>query len=447
MPQIFVKEFHNEEIGMGFNSLSGKAVNTALDIGEITENKVAPGQQVQSQIFIVNSHEELMEKMGMSFEAQGRYGAFSGSLKAQFAESSSFNSTSTFLIARCIVTNSFIRAKNFRVKPEAEALLKSNRFDEFKTAFGDSFVRGLQTGGEFYCIIRITSLDTKKQSDLATTLQAEFNGLAASGSFKAQYNTANTSSSSKSEYMATMYQRGGKGDQIKPVIEIQEALQRMKDFPTFTLQNPIGYETEIANYNIIPLPLPTPEEQENFTIALRDAREKKLYYIQKKNDLEFAFRNPDFFVDLPTPEIIQNAINTYIKLSIAAMEHGVKLSRGEIKPPTLFSPPINEPTQIPLKKLVPPTHVTVPNVIGMYKTEASRTLQDKGLIPEPIVSFMPTPPQGKPRTVFKQQPEAGIDVPRGSTVQIYYYRMRHRQEFEGISWMPPLKLIYPKEKK
>ncbi|MFU2017693.1 PASTA domain-containing protein [Peribacillus butanolivorans] len=444
MQQIYLKEFNNEEIGMGFNSLSGKAVGTSLDVGEITENKVAPGMQVQSEITIINSHEELMNKLGMSFEAQGRYGAFSASVKANFSESSSYNSTSTFLVARCIVTNSFIRGRNFRVKPEAEALLKSNRFDEFSTAFGDSFVRGLQTGGEFYCIIRVTSIDTKKQSELGATLQAEFNGLVGGGSFKAQYGEANSSSLTKSEYTATMYQRGGKGEQIKPVIEISEALQRYREFPIFALQNPVGYETEIASYNTIPLPLPTPEEQENFNLALRDAREKKLYYIQKKNDLEFAFRKPEFFEDLPAPEILQDAINAYIKLSIAAMEHGAKLSRGEIKPPTLFSPPINEPVPIKLKRITPPTHVTVPNVVGLPWYEADSLLKERGLNPKHHVTGILPNSTEKDRIVLRQEPEGGKDIPRGSDVQIYYNRRfggGHRQEtFEGISWKPPLKL-------
>jgi len=44
------------------------------------------------------------------------------------------------------------------------------RFEEFTKAFGDSFVRGLQTGGEFYAVIRITSVSSES-SDLRKLLR------------------------------------------------------------------------------------------------------------------------------------------------------------------------------------------------------------------------------------------------------------------------------------
>jgi hypothetical protein len=449
MQQVYKKEFNNEEIGMGFNSRSGLAIGTALDVGEVTENKVAPGQQVAAEVFMVNTQEELMEKMGMSFEAQGRYGAFSASLKASFSESTSFNSTSSFLIARCIVHNSFVRGHDFRVKPYAEKYLTSNRLDEFRLAYGDSFVRGIQTGGEFYCVIRITSLDTKVQSNLSAKAHAEFTGLAAGLEFQAEFNKANSSSMSRSEYTASMYQRGGKGEQSEPVLTIQEALKRYKEFPKFTQQNPVGFETEIANYNTIPLPLPTPEEQENFELALRDAREKKLEYLQKKNDLEFAKSHSEFFEDLPSNDILQEAINTYLKLINAAMVHGMRLSRGEISPPTLFVPPVNEPAPIKLKRVTPATHVVVPKVVGMHPSDAGALLREKGLIPKPIVNMW-HPTNEPQRIVLKQNPEAGMEVPKGSEVEIHYNRVpgtRLQQDtLDGISWKPPLKLIYPKQR-
>jgi hypothetical protein len=118
---------------MGFNSESGLAVGTALQGFTIVEDPNASGQEVSASIHIVNSHEELMENMGMSFEAQGRYGFFSASAKAQFSESSNFNSTSTFLIARCLVENPLRRGTGFQVTEAAQDLLDSLRFEVSST--------------------------------------------------------------------------------------------------------------------------------------------------------------------------------------------------------------------------------------------------------------------------------------------------------------------------
>lgn len=301
----------------------------------------------------------------MSFEAQGRYGLFTATAKAQFSESTNYNSTSTFLVARCIVRNPLIRGKDFRVNESAKALLDSNQFDDFTKAFGDSFVRGLQTGGEFYAVIRITSISTTKQNELATLLQAEYNGLAASGEFKTKFAQANANTSTKSEYTATMYQKAGSGSaETSPTVEISEVISRFKDFPDIAKNSPFAYETEVATYDTLPLPIPTLEEQEDFLFVLRDARDKKLFYIQTRNDLEFAQRHPIFFEGLPTNDILSNAIDIYTELINEVMEHAIKLSRGQINPPRFFdpsvlSPPIDVPEPISLRRVTPSPLLTI----------------------------------------------------------------------------------------
>jgi hypothetical protein len=418
VPQVRTIIFNDEEIGMGFNSESGLAVGTALEDFTIQENPSASGQEVTADITILNSHEELMENLGMSFEAQGRYGFFSGSAKAKFAETSNFNSTSTFLVARCIVKNPMRRGKNFKVSPDAKALLDANRFPEFKKAFGDSFVRGLQTGGEFYSIIRITSVSTSRQGELAATLQAEANGLVASGSFSAAFSQANTSSSTRSEHTATMYQKAGSGAQIAPTVQISEVIDRFKKFPEIAKTSAAAYGTEVATYDTLPLPVPTPEEQEDFLLALADAREKKLRFIQTRNDLEFALRNPSFFQALPSSETLSGVSTVYTKLINAVMSHAIKLSRGQITPPQLFdpsalSPPLVEPTPIPLQRaagpIVPPGQIEVPNFIGLLHSKATSSLAfNFGTIGEVTASSI----------VVAQDPAPGTIVPLQTLIRL-----------------------------
>src|SRR6185436_8976771 len=162
--------------------------------------------------------------------------------------------------------------------------------------------------------IRITSESTKKQSALAASLQAEANGLVASGSFKAEFASSDSESHTKSEFVATMFQMAGSGPSISPVAEIGEVIARFKSFPTIAAAAPVAYETELATYDTLPLPLPTPEEQEDFLLALVDAREKKLRYIQTRNDVEFARTNPLFFEDLPPSDQLLAASSTYTRL-------------------------------------------------------------------------------------------------------------------------------------
>ncbi|MEH7180939.1 hypothetical protein [Neobacillus vireti] len=466
MQQVRRIEYNDERIGMGFNSESGLAIGTALEGFTVTEDPVAPGQQVSSTVTIINSHDQLMEHLGMSFEAQGRYGFFSASAKATFSSTTNYNSTSTFVVAKCVVKNPFRRGENFSVKQPAKNLLDSLRFDEFKTAFGDCFVRGIQTGGEYYAVIRITSISTSKQTDLGVTLQGEMNGVVASGEFEAKYRKANESESTRSEYSATMFQRAGRGPETFPIVEISELIKRYKEFPQIALDSAYAYETEVATYDTLPLPVPTNEEQENFVFALRDAQDKKLYYIQKRNDLEFARKNPVFFENLPSEDVLLKAISDYTKLINAVIVHGTKLSRGEMKPPSYFdpstlSPSLNEPSQIPLKRATPPALPTirVPNMVGYTACDFEWALRclsegtidecfagtvwpDEGGNPTPIqvsrevaeflilpsgqvkLTFEPEDPYSLcvsgPFESYAQFPSAGTLVPIGSEVNLQF---------------------------
>lgn len=379
--------YNDEEIGMGFNTKTGLAVGTALHGFNVSVDPHASGMEVLSSISIVNTHNELMETLGLSFEAQGRYAFFSGGVKADFADASSYNSRSTFMIARCIVRNPLTRGRNFQLTPSALELLDRYDLDRFYNAFGDSFVRGLQTGGEFFAIIRITSVSREKQESLATTLQAEANLLVASGSFSLEYNKANLHASTRSEYTVMMYQNAGSGLRTSSTRTIAEVLERLRIFPRIARDHPSAYEVEIASYETLPLPIPTLEEQDAFTYALRDARERKLRFIQVRNDLEFALRNPSFFNNLPDSEFLSEAISAYTKLINAVMDHGVRLSRGEIDPPRLFdsselTPPLWEPAPISLDPAF--NLIRVPSFIGYtYEDlEGLRRTMGHGMTPD-----------------------------------------------------------------
>jgi hypothetical protein len=409
-PQVCRIEFNDEEIGMGFNSESALAVGTALERFTVQEDPAAPGMKVSASISIVNSHEQLMESMGMSFEAQGRYGLISASAKAQFSESSNYNSTSTFVVARCIARNPFRRGKGFCVTADAQKLLVPNRIDEFKKAFGNYFVRGLQTGGEFYAVIRITSVSEETQSDLSVELQAEANGLVASGSFKGKFQSANQKSSTRSEYLATMYQNAGSGRQISPTVEIDEVIARYKEFPSIAQSSAAAYETEIATYDTLPLPVPTPEEQEDFLFALADARDQKLRFIQTRNDLQFALQNSAFFEGLPEPQVLNDALLVYTKLINAVMDHAIRLSRGEMMPPRIFDPskcipPLFVPSAIALHRkkdappLPPPPTIRVPNFVDVCTDSNIEEIQfflGHHYSIDDVVNDRPSTEQGQP---------------------------------------------------
>ncbi len=341
VPQIRRIAFDQQEIGMGFNSDTGQVVGTALEFDAPTP---AAGQEASATATIVTTHESLMESLNFSFEAEGRYGFSSVGVKADFAKSTTYNSVSTFVVARMVVQNQIIRGRNFRISQHAQDVLDREPFEVFTRAFGDSFVRGRLTGGEFYAVMRITSLETGLQTSLGVTLQAEINGGVAGGSFKGSLNTAMRDTRTKTEFNVTFYQRGGSGrEEIGTTLSVDEIKDRLQSFPSAVANNPFPYQVELATYDTIPLDVPPKEQEELLLQTLADADKRKLEFIQQRNDFEFAAEHQEYFVDPPSPADCLAHAATYLRATNAVIAHLIGLSNGEIRPPQFFDPGALDP--------------------------------------------------------------------------------------------------------
>jgi hypothetical protein len=82
--QIRKLNYNSEEIGMGFNSDTGLAIGTCLDF---TAPSGTASQEAESDVTIIMSHEDLMSKLHMSSELEGRYALSSASVKVDYANS------------------------------------------------------------------------------------------------------------------------------------------------------------------------------------------------------------------------------------------------------------------------------------------------------------------------------------------------------------------------
>lgn len=345
LPQVRVLAYNGEDIGMGFNSDSGLAIGTALDFDEPMRQA---GQEAQATAEIITTHDSLMESLGVSAEAKGRYGFASASLKVDFSKNTSYNSVSTFVVAKMVVNNQVLRGRNFHLKEDARQLLTANP-DAFSTAYGDSFVRGHFKGGEFFAVLRITSLDTAVQTDLAVTLQAEVNGAVAGGSFNGKYNEHKNEAHSRAEFHVEYYQKGGEGEEeIGTTTTVDEVKNRLKSLPSAVASHPFPYEIEVATYDTVPVPVPPKVWQDAFVVATADADRQRLRFLQKYNDFTFATEHREFFENPPPDAELRAAAQVYARATDAVTRHAIRLSRGEIDPPQLFHPAmVDPPLQFP----------------------------------------------------------------------------------------------------
>jgi hypothetical protein len=369
--QIRVIDFTNGEptIGMGFNSQTLQFPGTALTFARSEPDPHEDGQVVTARAVVINSHEELNEAIGTSFSASGRFGLASASAKVDFAKSTGFNSTSSFVLAKASVVNPITRGLNFQLTGPANNLLKAIDLKGFKAAFGDSFVRGIKSGGEFFAVFRLTSLKTTSQTSLAATLAAEINGLIASAEFQASFQQKQSDATDRAEVEVNFYQAAGSGATASVTLDVPSILERLKNFPKIAADHPMPYKVEIATYDTIPIPIPPPEEQEDFLLSLQLDDAKKLEYVRRRNDVDFALEHPEYFDGLPDRAQLQSQSEIYLRLLNGVMDHAVRLAKGQISPPQTFDPAkvgLTEPIPIQFKRkglarlpFAPGDHVTM----------------------------------------------------------------------------------------
>jgi PASTA domain len=365
-----------------------------------------------------------MDSLDINVEVSGRYGMFSGEGKFGLANKASYNSASTFIVASCKVQNAFEMMDKFELTPEGKAALETP--DKFKTAFG----------GEFYVVMQITSSSSSEQSKLSASLHASYQGLAVSGEVKASLEKASSSTTTKTTITTMMYQKSGQDQQLSLVNDPEAVIKRLKDFPTIARQNPCGYEVEVADYATLALSTPNPEEIADREMSLTDCAKLRLKYMQKRNDIEFARENRQFFEGLETDDVLSDLADKYTKAVSLVQLHAQKIAARSI-PPTVFNIKEAAPElELPVwncKRVNISSDIPVPNLISMSVEEAKQKLSDVGLVADISDSKAVDQNSTEPKNiVIAQNPTQGtILQPKASVRLTYNYVASEKFKWAG----------------
>ncbi len=404
-------------LGRGVNPLTGECIGKALKV--LSKETAVSGGDAIYDVQITESYDSLMQSIGLSIEASGRYGLFSSEGKFGLSEKSNFNSQSTFVVASCRVLNAFEMIDEYEVRPEAQRLLEEP--DKWKTTFGTYFVRGLQSGGEFYIVFQTTSTSQETQSALSASFQAACQLMVAAAEFEMAYNQAKTSTSQKTMTSILMYQRAGQDEQLSYVTDPAGIIQRLKDFPRIARSNPAGYEVEIADYNTLALPEVNDQEVADREASLTDCARLRLKFMTRRNEIDFARENREFFADLPPDDELAELWGKYSRAVAAVQLHAQKIA-GRRVPPTIFDPSaLQPPLDLPLvnfKRVDVPSDIPVPSLIGNPVDNAKAQLQSIGLDYESNYITVPEGSTEPLNTVVAQEPIAGTRVPPKTRVRL-----------------------------
>jgi len=277
------------DIGVGVNLLTGEVLERGVT--GVVSDPLAVGQTVESRIVRIDDLSSLHKSLQIDVSASGSYLGFSASAKMDYADSCGFNEHSIYLLVLVRVTNALTRMDTPALIPEATGLLRNKRPDRFRARFGDVFVAGIHTGGEYFAVFQITGTDESEKESLAVQVDASFTTIGAGANLSAAVNTAKSSSHSHLDMRVFTFQNGG-----KDVTQDQDPGQIMAKAKGFA-QSIQGENAKFAvAYSILPesyLTLDLPGDADN-PIDIENQKQMLATNFKLRNELMVLLNNMDY---------------------------------------------------------------------------------------------------------------------------------------------------------
>ena len=336
------------DLGLGLDDLTGQVGSLAAVEFTASEATADSGQEATYDTTLINTAEQLYEQLDVKVTAEGRYGLFSAKGKFEFMDKSRFNQTATFLVAHATVNTAFVRAKNPVPVQDAAQLVHDGRTDLFRKRYGDLFIRGIQSGGEYIAIISITSEESQTEQKLAASLKASFDGIAASGSVAVDVAHEQSELRRRSEVRVSTYQRGGVGEAISYTGTIDEVIARLKSFAGAVHTNPKAYSIQAASYET--LAFPDPPSPFSIAVAaevLEECMKNRIKLQTARNDVAAVIEHPTYFESPPDTATLQDW-SQQLTDSLNQLDQHVRTATEHVADATFI------PFALPLDFAIPP---------------------------------------------------------------------------------------------
>jgi hypothetical protein len=425
------------KIGLGYNRLTGDVMPSKGAVGpSVSGLGQAGGQQVAIDCVTVEDVESLHKSLGVSVDAGGSYMGFSGSAKVDYLSSCDFSSFSTYVIVRVSVQNAFTSLDEPELSPDASELVVNGNPARFRERFGDTFIAGVRSGGEYFAIYQLTSTSQSERESLAVQVHAAFSGVVAYAQLNTAINRATEHSSSHLQVQVHVFRQGTISEAD---LNLEDIMKTAKGFPlNVSAGNAFPYTVLLQDYSR----LRNPNDQFNYIDiqnqqdTLADLAKKRFQFLALRDDYSYILKHLEDFQNADgTPADRQavvaeqhkvvDAINTMEAQASACSRDASKCSFTAFDTGDFVKPVLKPTTVTPTGPLV-----TVPmwDTEDMANNGGEVTFGDGTTVFEAgaesiglhlNVVRVPAQQQGDSGgIVVGQDPGAGAQVPKGSTVTI-----------------------------
>ena len=228
--QLKIPFVNGMKVGLGFDLLTG---NPSSDL-VIQDPRTSPpqtggGQIVTTTFRLVQEMDSLQEALGLSATVSGGYAGFTATAKMQFAKQCAVTQYCLYAVLAVEVINSCESVDGPVLVQDATDLLAAGQMGRFRERFGNRYISGLKTGGEYYAVYRVQSFDEAERTSVAAQISASFHNPALLASLDATIEASKSTSRNELDVNVFVYSAGG-------ISETETALAQMIEkahtFPT-----------------------------------------------------------------------------------------------------------------------------------------------------------------------------------------------------------------------
>jgi hypothetical protein len=396
------------DFGVGVHRASGEPLARGV-VGAVTGVDGAPGGLGGLSVFQIDTMQELEEDLGISAEASGGISLFSASARFNYARRCKIQGYSITLILSAIFRGGFRQIDEPELHPNAENIVENEEL--FFRRYGDSFVRGISSGGIFSGIIRIECSTQEKRNIVQGGISAQY-GLIG-GDFETTLTELVRQTSSRT--FTHIYHEGGSSG-ASFVQSPRQLIDAGNNWLRTVSSNSTPYEVILAPYVIAVGPNPPNEiDLMHQRDVLKRCAQLRSNYIDFLNRVEYIL-HPDTInnfenVNLNLLRELRTSFAFDLEIISQAASYALDHARDAREPETFA----REIKQLPNYRLtVMPTDMprlkggdgkVAPNVLGLSRDEAFRAIRAQGLIARQI-----TVNAGFNNRAFAQRPHAGAPV-------------------------------------
>lgn len=293
----YIDYLPGHDYGTGIYTLDGSVRGDAIIESELDTVEQAEGATTTFEAQRVESTEQLQKMLSAATSLNGGYGLVRGGASFSNTSSTAIDSYSLFLLVRVSVFNPFKQLRNVKINQAARELWETGDSELWVQRYGDSFCRGMVTGGAFFALVNIATRDDEHMREIDAKLKAGYGAFGQGVDFKASIHHSLKEVSRETSMTISAEQIGGEEINLESA-DVDDLFDKALHFPKTVIgRHSVPFVSMCMPYETVSNLPPTPNKVDlQHAMDTMDAcASLRQDYIDGINDINYVLGNSEQF--------------------------------------------------------------------------------------------------------------------------------------------------------